>query len=385
MKPRDSKTRERQEHDRLVAERCTWKVPLTHLITTSRLDGNYKKSKKVNDYYKQVIKEKINFNYEDDNVCKTANDFVQELIEASQYEERCAFRRVYGVVLGGSLQKRLAIQHKFDGDIIFLFHLKKKIKKTSAKELAKDQRSNFRIISNHKRNLGIEYEGYEYDILVAFTYEVRLYCCFHYKANKQHVYLLNNNELKIAASDLLHHYKQYKDAIDIVQNTNVHSSDDIDFLHCNMSAALTILSTYYVRESFIGTETRLAILVLKAWKQYLVRRHPHILIKSISIEMLCVYAKYLIARNRKKKRASQNSDYSDSDGKEDNEDDNDNEIEITLLDIIQQCLLLLIYIGEQTRIPRSCTLMWPYQKNQSLLWSRALISTNGCTNKTQPL
>ncbi|ETO14541.1 hypothetical protein RFI_22828 [Reticulomyxa filosa] len=390
------KAKRKEKKGKVMKGLIAWEVPMEYRITTKYLCNNYKKDKEANEYYQKKIETEIALDYENCNVCESANEFVQELIEASQNKKECAFRRVYGVVLGGSLQKRLTIQNKCESSLVFLYQLKRKhqndinyaqgVQKEildwitgSINKKAKERHNDFRVISTSNYKMTIEYGGYEFDILVAFTYEVRLYCRFHYKGDKQHVYLLNNSELLLLAGDLLHHYKQYKDAIEVVEEKDPTNYRHIDFLNQNMSTALTILNVYYMRASSIGTETRLAILLLKSWQYYLFRQGFDTLIQSI--EVLCVCARYLIAQrlqeqpeedeeseeekeektrgNSNKKR---NKDKNGGGAKGNNIDSvHSDEKHITVLDIVQQCLLLLIYIDEKIHDWESCMLMWPYQ------------------------
>jgi len=109
-----------------------------------------------------------------------------------------------------------------------------------------------------------------------------------------------------------------------------------------MSASLTLLSTYYIRESFLKQPTRRAIMLLKAWKFHLLRRRmvSHF-VKSITIEMLCVYSRKLLIKQKKQHKLK---------------------CSITLLDIVQQVLALIIFIGDEASKSRPCMIIWPYQK-----------------------
>ncbi|ETN98713.1 hypothetical protein RFI_38779 [Reticulomyxa filosa] len=265
---RDMETRRKLEEDI-----CAWTVPMEYRIRT-------KKNKKINKYYERIIKKNILLDEKKNRVCKVANEFTIELMEACRYEENCPFSQVYGAILGGCLQNRLAICHKHNSIIIFLFQLDK----NNEHDLYYAQKMQERILDwickyfkkrrYSERSLWIIYGKCEFNILVAFTYEKQKYCQFNFKENKQYLRLFNSGEVEKIAHNLMSNYNQYKHAIQDAQ------IQDIDFLNQNMSTVFTILRTYYIREDHIGTETRLAILVLKAWKYYLLRRKMIKILKS---------------------------------------------------------------------------------------------------------
>ncbi|ETO05412.1 hypothetical protein RFI_31985 [Reticulomyxa filosa] len=203
-----------------------------------------------------------------------------------------------------------------------------------------------------ERSLWIKYDKCEFNILVAFTYERQKYYQFNFKGNKQYLRLFNSEEVEKIAYDLMSSYNQYKNAIQDAQIQN--HKYYIAFLNQNMSTVFTILRTYHIREERVGTETRLAILVLKAWKYYLLRRKMvKSFIEDVSIEMFCVYAKDLIVKDQQRQQQEEKK-YDNGQKKE--------EQEITLLDVIQQFLSLLVYIGEHVAMFSPGMLMWPHQR-----------------------
>ncbi|ETO07832.1 hypothetical protein RFI_29557, partial [Reticulomyxa filosa] len=240
-------------------------------------------------------------------VCKVANEFTKELMQACRYEKNCPLSQVYGAILGGCLQNRLAIRHKHNSAIIFLFQLDKNSKhdryyaENTQMQILDWIRRYFEIGRLHsERSLWIKYDKCEFNILVAFTYERQKYCQFNLKENKQHLRLFNSEEVEKIAHDLMSSYNQYKNAI---QDVQIQDHIYIDFLNQNMSTVFSILRTYYIRDDHIGTETRLAILLLKAWKYYLLRRKIcYDFIEDVSIEMLCVYAKDLIVKDQQRQQ-----------------------------------------------------------------------------------
>ncbi|ETO28693.1 hypothetical protein RFI_08440 [Reticulomyxa filosa] len=396
-----SKPKETKEVD-LGSDFLSFDVPQQYRIKTEHINVNYKKEAKVNEYYKGVIEGKIALN-DNSKICKLANELVQQLVEECQNEKSSPFSRLYGVVFGGNLQKKLAVRHKFIlrkpkkitviGDVIFLFRVDKKKpeslknakqvqkeimtwieqtmkkKKKKEKEEAKSQKD-FKIASCSDQFITITSKEGRLNVSVAYTYEKRVYCGFHFKDEKKHVYICTPEELKMCVKDLFTHYKDYKIQLLqlLQQQQQQQQQEDIEFCNRNMSAALTMLSTYYMREEHIGGNTRLAILLIKAWKYYLLRRMSALeFLSDVAIELLCVYAQHLLVQDvLQQGRSAAGRQAQGQAQMEEKETEKHKSIQmrqdISILDVVQQFLVLLIYIAERVTSGKPCILLWPYQE-----------------------
>ncbi|ETN98964.1 hypothetical protein RFI_38523, partial [Reticulomyxa filosa] len=134
---------------------------------------------------------------------------------------------------------KLAIRHKHNSIIIFLFQLDKNNKHDLYYAENTQQQILDWICKYFKkeqwfseRSLQIEYGKCEFNIFVAFTYERQKYCQFNLKENKQHLRLFNSEEVEKVAHDLMSNYNQYKNAI---QDAQIQNHKYIDFLNQNMS------------------------------------------------------------------------------------------------------------------------------------------------------
>ncbi|ETN98097.1 hypothetical protein RFI_39420, partial [Reticulomyxa filosa] len=120
------------------------------------------------------------------------------------------------------------------------------------KELCTDK---IKILRHSKSSLKINWKGLEYHIVVAWTFSKRQYCEFHYIQNNVHVYPFSPNQLQIAANDLIAEaptHQRYIEKMDKISKLYKR------FLEKNMSASLSLLRVYYMREELVGRNTRLA-------------------------------------------------------------------------------------------------------------------------------
>ncbi|ETO22742.1 hypothetical protein RFI_14454 [Reticulomyxa filosa] len=345
--PTDDET----EHGDMVDKLLDYTLPNKYIFKRLKKADDEKKEEKERDA-RCESKVDTSMEFKDvDKICTQANILIQELLNKCRDEEQdkaCDFSHVYGVVLGGSLQKRLAIGKKYDGDLVLLCQMgkmkvsearerKQKILEWITNTVTRLQRSkDSRVLQVPKKCLSVKFENYEFDLLVAFTYEKRLYCTFDYKSLGTHVYLFSKEELEMTAEDLMEHYSSYQDAIDSA------NADEVEFLKENMSAALTLLGTYYLREELIGKNALRAILLLKTWKYDLQQEYPNLktlCIKSTTIEMLCVYAREFLRKRLKKKKT-----------------------DVSMLSIIQQVMRIINCLSDCANKTSGCMLRWPYEE-----------------------
>ncbi|ETO37022.1 hypothetical protein RFI_00040 [Reticulomyxa filosa] len=235
-----------------------------------------------------------------------ANDFVNSLLdkhkETAYYDKNCLFSRIYGVTLSGCVQKQLVIPNLSCGYLVFLYHLKEKyvarqnidslqkqhvgilkwVKQSIdkiKKELCTDK---IKVLKHSKFSLKINWKGLEYHIAIAWTFSKRQYCEFHYTQSNVHVYPFSMEQLQSTANDLIEEAPTHKRHITNMAKQKQWKS----FLEKNMSASLSLLRVYYMRESLVGKNTRLAVLFLKVWQRVVMNGKHHL--SNNSLEIICV-------------------------------------------------------------------------------------------------
>ncbi|ETO09175.1 hypothetical protein RFI_28213 [Reticulomyxa filosa] len=195
-----------------------------------------------------------------------ANDLVNSILdkrkEIAHHDKNCPFSCIYGVTMSGCVQKRLVVPDISCGYLIFLYHLKQrhlnhynmsplqkkhqeilKWMKQCIEKIRKERcTDNIRILHSSKSLLRIKWKGLEYHIAIAWTFSKRQYC------------------------------KQTMEKI---------------FFKKNMSASLSLLRVYYVREKLVGRNIRLAVLFLKLWQFDAMKDKQHL--SNNSLEIICVH------------------------------------------------------------------------------------------------
>ncbi|ETO31746.1 hypothetical protein RFI_05372 [Reticulomyxa filosa] len=234
-----------------------------------------------------------------------ANDFINSILdkyrESRDYDKKCQFSCIYGVTLSGCVQKQLAIPKLSCGYLVFLYHLKEKHLdhnnlgllqnkhediskwiKQSIEQIKRELRTNKIQILEHSRSiLKMKWKGVEYHIAIAWTFSKRQYCEFHYIQHNVHVHPFSMEQLQMAANDLIDeapiHQRHIEKANEQWKN----------FLEENMSASLSLLRVYYMREELVGKNTRLAVLFLKLWQYTAMKGKQHL--SNNSLEIICAH------------------------------------------------------------------------------------------------
>ncbi|ETO31748.1 hypothetical protein RFI_05369 [Reticulomyxa filosa] len=147
-----------------------------------------------------------------------ANEIVNTVL--LQRKSIAKYCDMYGVTLSGCVQKQLAIPHLSCGYLVFLYYLKEKQLRDNFKSLQTKHKNilkqiqkcvknetttknEIKILRHSKPPLRIKWKGFEYHIVIAWTFWKRQYCSFHYTQNNVHVYPFSPEQLQIAANDLI--------------------------------------------------------------------------------------------------------------------------------------------------------------------------------------
>ncbi|ETN97559.1 hypothetical protein RFI_39969 [Reticulomyxa filosa] len=151
-----------------------------------------------------------------------ANDLINNMLDKKKRasHKKCAFRCIYGAILSGCVQKKLAIPRVSCGYLVFLHHLKKRYltdrNMDSLQQKHKDilewikqcvekmkKEGTHTIVRYSESSLRIKWKGVEYHIVIAWTFSKRQYCEFHYTQKRVHVYPFSSEELQMAVNDLI--------------------------------------------------------------------------------------------------------------------------------------------------------------------------------------
>ncbi|ETO20483.1 hypothetical protein RFI_16732, partial [Reticulomyxa filosa] len=234
-----------------------------------------------------------------------ANDLINNLLDKKKrasHDTECVFGCIYGATLSGCVQKKLAIPNVSCGYLVFLHHLKKKDLIGRNTDLLQQKHKNIlewieqciekmkkqgthTIVRRHSESsLRIKWKGVEYHIVIACTFSKRQYCEFHYTQQNVHVYPFSSEQLQMAANDLIDEAPIHQRYIKQMSRANKAWTK---FLEKNMSASLSLLRVYYMREELVGKNTRSAIMFLKMWQHYQVKDKKHL--SNNSLEIICVH------------------------------------------------------------------------------------------------
>ncbi|ETO04253.1 hypothetical protein RFI_33144, partial [Reticulomyxa filosa] len=176
------------------------------------------------------------------------------------------------------------------------------------------------------------WKGLKYHIVIAWTFSKRQYCSFNYIQDNVHVYSFSPDQLQTTINDLIEEapiHQRHMEKVDKI------SKPWKRFLEKNMSASLSLLRVYYMREELVGRNTRLAVLFLKSWQHIAMKGKHHL--SNNSLEIICAHLFEQLKMTRQQNNAP-----------------------ILAFDIIQEFFKLII---ESEKEKKLMVIEWPYRAN----------------------
>ena len=236
-------------------------------------------------------------------LCKTGNNFFKYLRKCIKKDSKKdkklkeIWDLIYGVMLGGSIQKHLALKSHYNGDIIilalmpnnntkikelyklntiFLRYVNRVIRRKAKKSKYFER---YRVPNKPSKIITFYWNNIEFDLILSYTYTKINSLQFDTINYDECIRLFTNQELnKELELDFRYEREQYMIKMnELFRNTNTNNSNTNlqRFMKRNQNWNLSILSVIMTRRFINNDNSRLALLFLKVWRDYIIKTNKY--------------------------------------------------------------------------------------------------------------